>query len=60
MRRRFINYLSIKGISERLEAKGYGETRVNYSECQRYEEEHQVNRRTEFKVLEFIKATESE
>ncbi|MBL0327244.1 MAG: PD40 domain-containing protein [Cytophagaceae bacterium] len=55
-----INYLSIKGISkERLEAKGYGETELIIQNA-KDEEEHQVNRRTEFKVLEFIKATESE
>ncbi|MCP9766946.1 flagellar motor protein MotB [Lacihabitans sp. LS3-19] len=47
-----INYLAIKGISkERLTAKGYGETELIISNA-KTEEEHQVNRRTEFKVLE--------
>jgi peptidoglycan-associated lipoprotein len=47
-----INYLAIKGISkERLTAKGYGETELIIQEAKN-EEEHQVNRRTEFKVLE--------
>jgi peptidoglycan-associated lipoprotein len=44
--------LAIKGISkERLTAKGYGETELIIQEAKN-EEEHQVNRRTEFKVLE--------
>lgn len=47
-----INYLAVKGISkERLTAKGYGETELIIQEAKN-EEEHQVNRRTEFKVLE--------
>lgn len=47
-----INYLAIKGISkERLTAKGYGETELIVQEAKN-EEEHQINRRTEFKVLE--------
>lgn len=47
-----INYLAIKGISkERLTAKGYGETELIIQEAKN-EEEHQINRRTEFKVLE--------
>lgn len=55
-----INYLSIKGISkERLEAKGYGETELIIQNAKN-EEEHQVNRRTEFKVIEFIKPSDSE
>jgi outer membrane protein OmpA-like peptidoglycan-associated protein len=50
-----INYLAIKGISqERLTAKGYGETELIVANA-KSEEEHQVNRRTEFKVTEFIK-----
>jgi outer membrane protein OmpA-like peptidoglycan-associated protein len=50
-----VNYLISKGIDKhRLVAKGYGETRLlnnckNGVECS--EEEHQVNRRTEFKIL---------
>ena len=47
----------MRGIAaERLVAKGYGETRLlnncsNDSPCT--EEQHQLNRRTEFKVTEF-------
>ena len=50
-----VNYLVSKGISRsRLSAKGYGETRLvnrcsNGVECS--ENEHQRNRRTEFRVL---------
>ena len=50
-----VNYLVSKGISRsRLSAKGYGETRLvnrcsNDVECS--ENEHQRNRRTEFRVL---------
>ncbi len=47
-----INYLVSKGISaDRLTARGYGESEL-LIERARTEEEHQVNRRTEFKVLE--------
>lgn len=47
-----INYIVSKGVArERLEAKGYGETEL-IIERAKTEEEHQVNRRTEFKVLE--------
>lgn len=48
-------YLIDKGIAEnRLEAKGYGETKIlnrckDGVDCS--EDEHQVNRRTEFKVI---------
>jgi peptidoglycan-associated lipoprotein len=53
-----INYLSIKGISkERLSAKGYGETELIVQNA-KTEEEHQVNRRTEFKVLEIDQTSE--
>jgi outer membrane protein OmpA-like peptidoglycan-associated protein len=50
-----INYISSKGIAEsRLIAKGYGENALaincNCDDCT--EEEHQVNRRTTFKILE--------
>lgn len=50
-----VNYLVSKGISRsRLVAKGYGETRLknrcsNGVDCT--EAEHQVNRRTEFRIL---------
>lgn len=49
-------YLVDRGISpERIEAVGYGETRIlnhctNGVNCD--EEEHQLNRRTEFKIIE--------
>jgi outer membrane protein OmpA-like peptidoglycan-associated protein len=52
-----LEYLVQKGISkERIVAKGYGETRLinrcaNGVICS--EEEHLVNRRTEFVILEF-------
>jgi outer membrane protein OmpA-like peptidoglycan-associated protein len=49
-----VDYLVSKGISRsRLTAKGYGETRhVNrcYDGVECSEEEHQLNRRTEFKI----------
>lgn len=54
-------YLASKGIdSNRLKWKGYGETKLvnrcgNGIEC--YEEEHQVNRRTEFKVIKIEEIT---
>lgn len=50
-----VNYVISKGIdSERVIAKGYGETKLvnacdNNSSCS--EDEHQANRRTEFKVI---------
>lgn len=47
-----INYLVSKGIDKnRLTAKGYGETELIIEDA-KTEEEHQVNRRTEFKVVE--------
>ncbi|WP_305952131.1 OmpA family protein [Emticicia oligotrophica] len=47
-----INYIVSKGISrERLTAKGYGESELIIKNA-KTEEEHQTNRRTEFKVLE--------
>jgi outer membrane protein OmpA-like peptidoglycan-associated protein len=47
-----INYIVSRGIiRERLTAKGHGESEL-IIERARSEEEHQVNRRTEFKVLE--------
>ncbi|MFO8067658.1 MAG: OmpA family protein [Bacteroidales bacterium] len=53
------NYLISKGIdASRLEAKGFGDTMI-LNECVRgvecSEEEHQINRRTEFKILPFKK-----
>jgi peptidoglycan-associated lipoprotein len=47
-----VNYLVSKGIDRsRLVAKGYGESRLIIKNA-KTEEEHQVNRRTEFKILE--------
>lgn len=53
-----VKYLTGKGISKsRLIAKGYGETQL-LNQCKSSvkcsEEEHQLNRRTEFKVLGII------
>lgn len=50
-----INYISSKGVDQsRLKAKGYGENALAINcicdDCT--EEEHQVNRRTTFKILE--------
>lgn len=50
-----VNYLASQGIeSRRMIAKGYGETRLIVKEA-KTEEEHQVNRRTEFKVTKYNK-----
>lgn len=47
-----VNYMVSQGIAaDRLVAKGYGETQLIIENAQT-EEEHQVNRRTEFKVIE--------
>ncbi|KYG83872.1 OmpA family protein [Roseivirga echinicomitans] len=52
-----VRYLILKGISQnRLVAKGYGESRLingcgNDVDCT--EDQHQQNRRTEFKVIEY-------
>jgi len=54
-----VNYLVSKGISRsRLVAKGYGETRLlnhcgNGVNCS--EEQHQENRRTEIKIIDYSK-----
>ena len=56
-----VNYIIRKGVNPaRMIAAGYGETRlVNRCECEGdkmvpcTEEEHQENRRTEFKILQF-------
>ena len=46
-----VDYIASKGVdAERLTAKGYGETQLVVKNA-RTEEEHQRNRRTEFKVL---------
>ena len=50
-----VNYLVSQGIDPtRLVAKGYGESKLIIPDAQT-EEEHQVNRRTEFKILEIGK-----
>jgi peptidoglycan-associated lipoprotein len=50
-----VNYIISKGIApERMVARGYGETQLRITNAVT-EEEHQVNRRTEFKVLEYTK-----
>lgn len=50
-----VDYLVSKGIArERLEAMGYGESALIIKNA-KTEAEHQVNRRTEFKVLEIKK-----
>jgi outer membrane protein OmpA-like peptidoglycan-associated protein len=47
-----VDYLVSQGIAaDRLVAKGYGETKLLIPNAQT-EEEHQTNRRTEFKVIE--------
>jgi outer membrane protein OmpA-like peptidoglycan-associated protein len=54
-----VAYLVQKGVqSERISAKGYGETQLlnrcrNGMKCS--DEEHQVNNRTEFKIIGFVK-----
>ncbi len=50
-----IEYLIAKGIERaRLTAQGYGETELKILDA-KTEDEHQVNRRTEFKVVEIAK-----
>jgi outer membrane protein OmpA-like peptidoglycan-associated protein len=47
-----VDYIASKGIAaDRLVAKGYGETQLIIKDA-KTEEEHQTNRRTEFKVIE--------
>jgi outer membrane protein OmpA-like peptidoglycan-associated protein len=47
-----VDYLVSQGVAaDRLVAKGYGETQLRIQNAQT-EEEHQANRRTEFKVIE--------
>lgn len=47
-----VDYMVSKGIAaDRLVAKGYGESQLIIKDA-KTEEEHQVNRRTEFKVIE--------
>jgi peptidoglycan-associated lipoprotein len=47
-----VDYIVSKGIAaDRLVAKGYGESQLIIKDA-KTEEEHQINRRTEFKVIE--------
>ncbi|WP_416868035.1 MAG: OmpA family protein [Imperialibacter sp.] len=51
-----VRYLVSQGINaSRMVARGYGETQLIIKEAQS-EEEHQVNRRTEFKVTKYDKS----
>jgi outer membrane protein OmpA-like peptidoglycan-associated protein len=48
-----VNYIVSRGISRsRITAQGYGEEEL-IEEAARTEEEHQINRRTEFKITGF-------
>ncbi|WP_420582445.1 OmpA family protein [Reichenbachiella sp.] len=50
-----VNYIASQGIeNRRMVAKGYGETKLIIQNA-KTEEEHQVNRRTEFKVTRYNK-----
>lgn len=54
-----VNYIVSRGISRnRLVARGYGKSMLIIKNAQT-EEEHQVNRRTEFRVLEYLKDNRS-
>ncbi len=53
-----VAYIVSQGIEKnRIRARGYGETQLRIADAQT-EEEHQVNRRTEFKVYEYNPNTE--
>ncbi len=55
-----VDYIVSKGVSaDRLVPKGYGETHLIIKDA-KTEEEHQVNRRTEFKVTKYRKKKEVE
>ncbi len=57
-----VSYILSKGINEnRITAKGYGESQLIITNA-KTEEQHQINRRTEFKVTsyEFIDSSNSE
>ena len=55
-----VRYIILQGIDKlRLTAKGYGESRLIIQDAQT-EDEHQVNRRTEFKILEIGKTVDEE
>lgn len=49
-----VDYIIGKGIAkEKIVAKGYGESKLIIKDAQN-EDEHQINRRTEFKVIGFL------
>lgn len=55
-----VNYIVSQGIEQgRLVARGYGESRLIIANAQT-EEEHQVNRRTEFKVIRYDRRSEED
>lgn len=55
-----VDYLISQGVEGgRLRAKGYGETKLIIENADS-EEEHQINRRTEFKVTKYNRHTEEE
>lgn len=55
-----VDYIISKGVdSERITAKGYGETQLIIKNA-KTEEEHQVNRRTEFKVTRYNQEIEND
>ena len=55
-----VNYIVSQGIDQgRLVARGYGESRLIIEDAQT-EEEHQVNRRTEFKVIRYDRRSEED
>jgi outer membrane protein OmpA-like peptidoglycan-associated protein len=55
-----VNYIVSQGIEQgRLVARGYGETRLIIADAQT-EDEHQVNRRTEFKVTRYDRRSEED
>ncbi|MEQ8713642.1 MAG: OmpA family protein [Cyclobacteriaceae bacterium] len=55
-----VNYIVSQGIEQgRLVARGYGETRLIIANAET-EDEHQVNRRTEFKVIRYDRRSEED
>lgn len=55
-----VNYIVSQGIEQgRLVARGYGESRLIIADAQT-EDEHQINRRTEFKVTRYDRRSEED
>ncbi|MEQ9300313.1 MAG: OmpA family protein [Cyclobacteriaceae bacterium] len=55
-----VNYIVSQGIEQgRLVARGYGETRLLIADAQT-EDQHQINRRTEFKVIRYDRRSEED